>query len=65
MCGGFTCSKNALIGLNIIYIVSLQKLIDYCLSHAKKKLKEDFFVLLNLQGFTDKEVKNCFITVAQ
>lgn len=25
MCGGFTCSKNALIALNILYVVSIDE----------------------------------------
>ena len=30
MCGGFTCSKNALIALNIVYVVSSISFLFHC-----------------------------------
>ena len=29
MCGGFTCSKNTLIGLNVVYIVSILQITEF------------------------------------
>lgn len=39
MCGGFTCSKNALIALNILYVVSSRNTkIKLCISYIEKKM---------------------------
>ena len=50
MCGGFTCSKNTLVGLNVIYILVSFLMIGVAVHGETNIIKSEEILTFNVQG---------------